>query len=177
MAAVDVDQLKSGAIDYYAISELAPSFPRSFAALSVLMTYKNGKEQKNKPDETKTTAPSLPFSSSAIGQKRERPVSLSGLPPKRVKSGDGAEILQQPTTPDQPTIPSDPRRTNDTSYTDQSQPEDNTKTLMQDFMGESLSALKREFGYISWQNSGHNVHLFQRYSSFSSCLKLVAWKP
>jgi len=31
------------------------------------------------------------------------------------------------------------------------------------FLGETIDALDREFGYLYWQTSGHKVHLFQTY--------------
>jgi hypothetical protein len=70
---------------------------------------------------------------------------------------------EEPKTPDQPTRPSDPKRTKDTSSTGDSQGEPTTKKLLDEFLYETLAALKREFVYINWQQSGHRMHLYQTY--------------
>jgi hypothetical protein len=151
-----VERLRSeDNFDDYSMRELAPDFGDSFAALSALMTSKDAKVQ------TGQTVPTLSPSSS--GPKRPRPVSLSGLPPKRPKEGRDADVPEEPTTPDQPTRPSDPKLTKDTSSTSDSQGEANTKKLLDEFLCETLAALKREFAYINWQKSGHKMHLYQTY--------------
>jgi hypothetical protein len=175
LAAVDMEQHKSGCIDDYAMSELAPFFAESFAALSVLTTYKQAQEEKKDPGASEITT-SLPLQVSTAGQKRARPLSITGLPTKRAKGDSDAEIPDQPTTPDKPTSPSDPKFTSGTSSTLQSQTEDSTKLLLNEILGESMRALKREFGYISWQQSGHSVHLLKRYILYLSTLKIVAWR-
>ena len=74
------------------------------------------------------------------------------------------QTFQEPTTPDQPTKPSDPKLTGESSATVESQAEESTKKLLVVFLGETMDALDREFGYLYWQTSGHKVHLFQTYS-------------
>lgn len=161
LAAVDMEQHKAGHIDDYAMSELAPFFAESFATLSALMTYQGSKEKKKDPASSEVTASLL--RSSAAGQNSPRTLSLTGLSANRAKEDHDTEIPDQPTTPDNPTSPSDPKFTGGTSSTLQSQAEDNTKLLLNEILGESMRALKREFGYINWQQSGHSVHLFKRY--------------
>ena len=159
LAAVDVERLKTDEdFDDYSMRELAPKFGDSFGALSTLMTSKDGKPEQNNESGAKY----IPNSTMA-GQKRPPPVSLSNIPPKRAKGEHDADIPEEPTTPDQPTKASDPKNTKDTSSTRDSQAEPNTRKLLDEFLCETLAALGREFAYITWQHSGHKMHLYQTY--------------
>ena len=144
------------------MNELAPIFGGTFAAISAVMTIQEGKLPKKS-----NVAPKLEdldhTSPLTAGQKRTRPVSVTSLPAKRPKGERKADMPKQPTTPDQPTNPADPSRTGDTSKTTESQPEPATDKLLYIFLGETIRGLKREFGTIGWQRSGHTVFIDQTY--------------
>ena len=145
-------------MDDYDMKKLARDFKQSFGALSALMTAKEG----DVPSKG-TYSPGKSMPELCKAPKRPRPVSLTGLPPKRRKGENDEDIAKEPTTPDQPTKPYDPKLTGDSSRTVESQPEESTKKLLVTFLGETIDALDREFGYLYWQTSGHKVHLFQTY--------------
>src|SRR5208282_6688535 len=153
-----MEKRKAGGMDDYDMKKLARDFKQSFGALSALMTAKEGEVQSKGTDSAGKSVPQLSKAS-----KRPRPVSLTSVPPKRPKGRRNADIAKEPTTPDQPTKPYDPKLTGDSSRTVESQSEESTKKLLVTFLGETIDALDREFGYLYWQTSGHKVHLFQMY--------------
>jgi hypothetical protein len=140
----------------------APAFGGTFAAISAVMTIQEGKLAKKSNVLTKTEDADH-SNPPAAGRKRTRPESLTSLPAKRSKGERETNMPKQPTTPDQPTNPADPDRTGDTSITAESQPEPATDKLLYIFLGETIRALKRDFGIISWQRSGHSVFIDQTY--------------
>ena len=159
LAAIDSEKLKSGEIDDYDMSTLAPRFTEAFLALSVLMTSKDRERAKTATE----SAGNIEVPNFNTGQKRPRPVSLTAVPPKRPKEQHDIETPEEPKTPDQPTRPSNPNLTTESSATAESQPEETTKKLLVAFLGNTIVALSREFGYLNWQQSGYKVHLFQTY--------------
>lgn len=147
---------KTGRPNDYEMNELAPNFGGTFAAISTLMTVQEAK-LKNKStaaEKMEEVEPSKPSS------KRPRPVSLTSIPPKRPKGEREADSPKQPTTPDQPTTPANPKFS---SATEESQAEPATDKLLYIFLGETMRALKMEFGAIRWTHSGKLISINQTY--------------
>jgi hypothetical protein len=153
-------EVKSQRPDAYTMEEIAPNFGETFRALETLMTIQEGKLRK-KSVESAETANSQPISSSNPGSKRPRPTSLTNLSAKRPKVEQNIDAPEEPTTPDQPTKSSDPKFS---SSTEESQGEPATEKLIYILLMNTLKALKREFGTIGWQRSGHKVQLAQTYT-------------
>jgi hypothetical protein len=149
-------ETKTGRPNDYEMSELAPNFGGTFATISTLMTIQEAK-LKNKSTATGKTEE---LESSNPGNKRPRPVSLTSIPPKRPKGEREAESPKQPTTPDQPTTPVNPKFS---SATEESQAEPATDKLLYIFLGETMRALKMEFGAIRWTHSGKMISINQTY--------------
>ena len=147
LTAVDTEKRKAGGIDDYDMKKLARDFKQSFGALSALMTAKEGGVQSKETDSAGKSVSQL-----CKPPKRPRPVSLTGLPPKRSKGEHDEDRAKEPTTPDQPTYPYDPKLTGDSSRTIESQPEESTKKLLVTFLGDTIDALDRELGYLYLAN-------------------------
>ena len=63
---------------------------------------------------------------------------------------------KQSTTPDQPTNPANPDHTSSSA---ESKEEPNTRGLLENFISETISVLKKDFNLIRWQRSGHKVQI------------------
>ena len=147
---------KTGRPNDYEMTELAPNFGGTFAAISTLMTVqeaklKNKSAAAQKMEEVKSSTP---------GNKRPRAVSLTSIPSKRPKGERETETPREPTTPDQPTTPANPKFS---SATEESQAEPATDKLLYIFLGETIRALKMEFGAIGWTHSGKMISINQTY--------------
>jgi hypothetical protein len=138
----------------YEMSERAPNFGGTFAAISTLMTVQEAKLRIKSTAAEKMEE----VEPSKSGNKRPRPLSLTSIPPKRPKSEREAESPKQPTTPDQPTTPANPKFS---SATEESQAEPATDKLLYIFLGETMRALKMEFGAIRWTHSGKMISINQ----------------
>ena len=79
---------------------------------------------------------------------------------KPTKEENNEAVVEEPTTPDQPTIPVNPKFS---SSTGESQGEPSTKKLLDDFLFETMYALKGDFSYPNWLPSRIQLHLFHRY--------------
>lgn len=152
--------------------ELAPDFKQTFEALLGVMTLQEDKLKKRQEREAKEAAhPALitissptfsPTSSTIIttSQKRTRPSAVTSIPEKRPKTEEDAGIPKQPTTPDQLTKPANPDHTSSSA---ESKEEPNTRGLLEAFIGETISVLKKDFNLIRWQRSGHKVQIAKTY--------------
>ena len=152
-------ETKTGRPNDYEMSELAPNFGGTFAAISTLMTIQETKLTK-KSTATEKMEEVEPLSPSKPGSKRPRPMSPTSTSTKRLKGEREADSPKQPTTPDQPTTPANPKFS---SATEESQAEPATDKLLYIFLGETMHALKMEFGAIRWTQSAKMISINQTY--------------
>ena len=87
------------------------------------------------------------------GQKRPRQPSITSPVEKRLKTEEDFDVIpEQPTIPDQRTNPANPDHTGTSAELKE---EPHTQKLLQDFVSDTISALRKEFRLINWQKSGH----------------------
>ena len=164
MAAVDMNDLNSGAVDIDEVKSLAPEFTTTFISLLGVMEIR---EMKQRAKEIKQAGQmsSIPSSSGTIvtNLKRSTDSQAPVLHPKRVRAtnDDTPPPRPEPRTPDQPTHPSNPDLTGGST---ESKDEENTKKLLIDIVRNSMSVLEAGFRKILWQRSGCRVELSQSYS-------------
>jgi hypothetical protein len=67
---------------------------------------------------------------------------------KYPKGQHDIELPEEPKTPDQPPEPSNPKLVTESNATTEPQSEEPTKKLLVTFLGNTIDALNREFGYL-----------------------------
>jgi hypothetical protein len=156
LAAVDMDLVQNKHITEDDIGDLAPHFTHTFNSLLGVMTLQDVRLQRRADREAKASALADATSTPTIGQKRAPPTSVASKPGKRSRTEGDSKMSEHPTTPDQPTYPVD---SNFTGSSAESKDEPHTRELLEDFLKDTLLALKTDFKRLVWLNSTHIVEL------------------
>src|SRR6266496_1656408 len=154
LAAVDMSQLTSGAIEIEVVSnKLAPKFTSTFRSLLNVISIQEMKQCAKEMRKANSQHMSSGMSSSTMKRAAEVSPPVQTVQPRKRSRGDNRSPspLSNPKTPDQPTHPSNP---NWTGGTEESKDEENTKALLKQVVTDSMSVLELDFRKIFWQRSG-----------------------
>jgi len=144
---------------------LAPLFSGTFGSLiDVRSTEERKKRAKAERDARSSQSQAHEItttSSSSQGRKRPPESLVAAESSKRIRTSDEPVVENSPPqTPNRPTATVDPkfsRTTVESGASIQSKDEENTRTLANRFIRDSMAALGPDFEELRWQKSGLTV--------------------